>query len=145
MPIVIKKMVAGPKPEPLVEKASPAELINAYPVGKIEKTQAHCDGMYRVVRSEHSNAVVPWWLMASYLYYHHDVSLVSDALYDEMAKDLSSRWGEIRHPHKGMITQEDLLAGTFYGLPAKSYPMSCRAAAKQLVSKQWGLKIDIDH
>ena len=146
MPIIIKKKVAAPAPDPVVvPKPSVSDRMNAVPLGKANPNMPFADGQYLLVRKEHPNSVVAWWLMASYLYYIHDCPLLSDGLYDEMAQDMIARWDEIRHPHKHLITPEHLATGSLHSLAAKDYPLVVRAAAKQVVGRAWGLQIDFEH
>lgn len=75
------------------------------------------------------NGAPPWFMMASLLYYHCDVSLLSDALYDQLAKDIHAEWDKITHPHKFIIGQDALKAGSAYHLAVENYPKSVRGAA----------------
>ncbi|MBN7763732.1 hypothetical protein JYP52_21570 [Nitratireductor aquibiodomus] len=93
------------------------------------------------VLGQSPDAAIPWWLMASYLYYHHDVSLLSDGLYDMIAKAMLEAWPELEHDHKHLITVDDLKAGTLYRLTAKDYPNRTKAAAVGLVDSNMGLSI----
>ena len=54
--------------------------------------------------------------MSSYLYYHADAQVLSDADYDEICKLLLFEWDNISHPHKGLVTRADLEAGTGYAI-----------------------------
>lgn len=76
--------------------------------------------------------IVPWFLMASYLYYCRDVSLLSDALYDRLAKAMLGSWGLIKHQHKFMLTEQDLEAGSLYHLSAADYPSMVKSSACRL-------------
>ena len=73
------------------------------------------------------NMLVNWYLMASYLYYHEDKSLVTDELYDEICQRLLVLLPTIEHPHKHFIEVEALKAGTGYQL--KTYPSIVKKAA----------------
>lgn len=75
---------------------------------------------------------VPWWLMASYLYYCKDKSLLSDAMFDELGETLATRWGDIEHRHKTLI-DPSLTKSGFY-LKPDDYPLICRSAAERLAS-----------
>lgn len=91
------------------------------------------DSQYRYVRALSGNMVVPWLLMAGYAYHIHDVSLLSDGLFDEMCADLLARWDEVSHRHKDVITVEDLRAGSLYRLAAGDYPVTARGACAHLL------------
>jgi hypothetical protein len=80
------------------------------------------------------NLNVPWYLMASYLYYHRDFSLISDSLFDQICLTLDHRWDEIIHAHKHVIDRQDLAAGScFLGLDA--FPSITRSTAEMLAGK----------
>ena len=85
MPIVIRRKVVAPLPEPVITpvKAAPGEML---------------DGMCRAVMAKGPNSVVSWWLMAGYMYYVHDTPIISDALFDEMAKVMDSELGRHHAP-----------------------------------------------
>src|SRR6056300_1342297 len=46
------------------------------------------------------NMTVPWYLMASYAYYVQDDPIISDRLFDLMAKRMLENWDKIEHFHK---------------------------------------------
>ena len=50
------------------------------------------------------NSVVSWWPTAGYMYYVHDTPIISDALFDEMAKVLEASWEGDHAPDKLLIT-----------------------------------------
>lgn len=132
MAIIIKKKAALLTPEPAPVKKP-----------EVEK-QVHgrvLDGMCRVVMSSCPNGVIPWWLIASYLYYIHDMSILSDGLYDEMARDMLARWDKLNHMHKHLITKGDLETGSLYRLKAEQYPGMTKGAAAHLVRGEWGVSI----
>jgi DNA ligase-like, N-terminal NAD+-binding domain len=132
MDIIIRKKVAAPVvAEPIVSRApkqAPKLLL---------------DGQCRLVVEKAPNAIIAWWLIASYLYYHHNVSILSDELYDQMAKDMLEYWGDLEHQHKFLITKDDLRAGTLYRLNADDYPTRVKAAASQVAKVDMGLTISI--
>lgn len=87
----------------------------------IEKMCADsCDG--------NSNMYVPWYLMAAYAYYVEDNPIISDRLFDTMAKRMLEVWDDIEHMHKEHITKEDLEGGTFLG----EYPTRIKFAVEQV-------------
>lgn len=86
------------------------------------------------------NMMVPWFLMASYLYYHRDVSLLTDERYDRLCQDLQQAWPEVEHVHKKVISLEHLKAGTGYSIAPEDYPTICTHAATQLAGIAW-----VDH
>ena len=76
---------------------------------------------------------VSWYLMASYLYYHEDESLLSDELFDGLCKVMDARWGEITHVHKHLVERGDLSAGTGFTLALEDYPSIVKSAAERLI------------
>lgn len=84
------------------------------------------------------NTIVPWVLMASYLYYCKDESLFSDEYYDQLTKELLLKWDEVEHSHKKLITKDDLMAGSLYKLKEKDYPSMCKGAAHHLMAVMKG-------
>lgn len=61
------------------------------------------------------NMLVPYYLMASYSYYKQDNPLFTDALFDNMGKQLLKEWDRVEHYHKHLITKDDLVAGSYLG------------------------------
>lgn len=78
------------------------------------------------------NIAVPWFLMASWLYYHADTSLLTDGRYDALAKQISENWDTIRHRHKVLIDPAALAQGSLYSLPDADYPHLLVSAACHL-------------
>jgi hypothetical protein len=89
------------------------------------------DGRCQAVIEKHPNAVVAWWLMASFLYYHRDVSLLSDDMFDKLGVRLAGNWNGISHPHKHLI-KPDMTKSGFY-IREDDYPLMCKGAALRLV------------
>ena len=82
---------------------------------------------------ENPNMMVPWYLMASYAYYEEDQPILSDGLFDGLAKRMLECWDNIDHLHKDLITTEDLEAGT---LLARDFPERIKGAVKHLRSNK---------
>jgi hypothetical protein len=93
----------------------------------------HDNAAMTVIRGN-INMVVPWYLMASYLYYHRDFSLLSDTLFDQLCVTLDQRWEDISHTHKHVIDRRDLAAGSCL-LPLDAFPSITRGAAEMLAGK----------
>ena len=122
MVLIIKRRAAPP---------APAEEAIAHPV---PPPPTCMDDVFEELYSRRPNAIIGWWLMASYLYYHKHCSLLSDALYDDMARRMLARWDELEHMHKHLITKADLEAGTLFALPLASYTNMIRDSADLLVA-----------
>lgn len=67
------------------------------------------------------------WLMASFLYYKYDISIVGDSDFDMWSKELLKGWDEWEHPHKYLVQKIDLDAGTGYAI--RDYPLIVQGAA----------------
>ena len=78
------------------------------------------------------NMLVPYYLMFSYAYYQENESLISDAEYDQICKDIITNWSEITHWHKPLINLESLKAGTGYDI---RYPERVVNGALALIKK----------
>mgnify|MGYP003433633278 FL=1 len=68
-------------------------------------------------------------LVAGYAYYIEDKAVMPDELFDEACKALKAHWKSFYHPHKRLMKQADLSAGTLYHLKATDYPTIVRLAA----------------
>jgi len=61
----------------------------------------------------HPAACVAWYLCASFLYYHCDISVLSDGAFDELSNWMLRNWEKWQdHPHSSYVSKEDLKAGT---------------------------------
>jgi len=58
---------------------------------------------------------IPMYLMCSYAYYMVDESLIPDHQFDALAKWILDNYDSIEHPHKELVTKDDLKAGTYLG------------------------------
>jgi len=76
--------------------------------------------------NKNKNALVPWFLMASYAYYVMGTSIMSDKEFDNLASKLQKNWSTIKHPHKHLITKEMLAATTGFTL---DYPSIVKYSA----------------
>ena len=82
------------------------------------------------------NMLIPWYLMCSYAYYELDAPLVSDAMYDQMGKELLHNWSEIEHYHKHLITTNMLEAGSYIG----DYPSIVIGAVSEVYKDRVGIQ-----
>lgn len=81
------------------------------------------------------NLTVPWFLMTSWLYYHHDITLVTDTEFDVMTRLMIEHWDTIEHRHKQLITRGMLGAGTAFNLRDEDYPEITKSAASHLAKE----------
>lgn len=85
-----------------------------------------------MIRIENGEASpVAWWLMASYLYYQKNVSILKDETFDWLGHWIKDNWSTIKHPHKRLIKR----SGTFTGYYVKNYPTVVMVAAEQLLEE----------
>ena len=66
------------------------------------------------------------YLMCAYAYYEQDDPLISDQEFDELATFILENYDAIDHPHKHLVTKENLEAGTYLG----EYPNMVIGAVK---------------
>jgi len=76
--------------------------------------------------------LVAWYLMTSFLYYKHDISIITDPCYDHMCAWLKDHLDEIDHPHRHLVDKGALDAGTAYHLTEADYPAMTKGAALRL-------------
>lgn len=162
MPIkIIRRAEAPPQPEPVpVVPAAPAPNqeddgleIPAFlrrtstpkqpTPRKLREAGQPLDGMCQAAIASTPNAIVSWVLMASYLYYHHDIGLLSDGYYDELCRTMLTTWDLLQHEHKRLIKVEDLKAGSLYALKPEDYPQRLKYATRFLVREEWGIEIEV--
>lgn len=85
--------------------------------------------------SDSINMTIPWYLMASYAYYVEDNPIISDSVYDELAKKMLDNWDIIDHRHKSHISKDMLSAGTYLG----EYPPQVEESV-EFVREMYGRK-----
>lgn len=71
------------------------------------------------------------YLMASYLYYIHDMSMLDDSVYDGYCKDLLEQYDTFEHQHKYLLDKEELACGSGYRV-AYTVPLRVKSAAMYL-------------
>jgi NAD-dependent DNA ligase len=62
------------------------------------------------------NKMLAYYLMSCYLYYKHDLAVLSDSDFDELSRELLEHWDEVTHQHKHLVCIDDLKAGTGYAI-----------------------------
>ena len=82
------------------------------------------------VVDDNLNMAVPWYLMASYAYYEEDRPILSDNVFDRLARKILEFWEIIDHLHKDYLNEDMLKAGTFIG----EYPSRVKFALQELRS-----------
>jgi len=81
----------------------------------------------------HINFAVKWFLASSYSYYHLGMSFITDHAFDALCKRIYNDWQYITHAHRGLITKDDLIAGTAYALRSEQYPPVVKSMAQLLL------------
>lgn len=81
------------------------------------------------------DAAVSWYLMSAYGYYVKDYPIISDGMFDKLANIILDNYKKIKHPHKKLISEEDLKAGTLL-LKEEDYPDMCKSAYTRLVREE---------
>lgn len=71
------------------------------------------DRKVRDLCDKNANLIVPNYLMAAYAYYELDQPIITDATFDELAKQGLQHWDTIEHQHKHLLSKNMLSAGTF--------------------------------
>lgn len=74
-------------------------------------------------------------LVAGYAYYIHDIGLTEDTLFDKACQHLLQHWSEVSHPHKHLLREDDLRAGSLYAIPRDAYPLMTRVCAHHLIDQ----------
>lgn len=78
--------------------------------------------------TKNKNMLIPWYIMAAYAYYVNDDPIISDSLYDTLAKQILLEYDNIQHQHKHLIDKDQLEAGTCL----IKYPSIIEGAVKEL-------------
>ncbi len=88
------------------------------------------DAECRAALARSHNLLVPWFLMAQYLYYYRDDPILTDAAFDEVARRLTAEWDGIAHVHKPAAAL--YVEGGQPQLAPHLYPLRARGAACRL-------------
>lgn len=68
-------------------------------------------------------ALVPAYLLHSFLYYHCDTSVISDDEFDWICRAIVESWDDCKsHRHASLLDLEALKAGSGYHIPLSKYP-----------------------
>jgi hypothetical protein len=88
------------------------------------------------VLSRSRNCLIPWYLMTCFAYYHRDVSLISDELFDQICVWLDEEFDNLEHVHKSYVKRDAGSAkGQAYSLREEEYPSMSIYSARSLISK----------
>jgi hypothetical protein len=76
---------------------------------------------------------VPWVLMAAFLYYHRDTTILSDECYDRLTEVVREDFDFIRHPHRDRLASlRGQRTSSLFDLREEDYPLMARSAACRL-------------
>ena len=82
------------------------------------------------------NCLIPWYLMTCFAYYHRNISLISDELFDQICVWLDEEFDNLEHVHKSYVKRDVGSAkGQAYSLREEGYPSMSIYAARNLISK----------
>lgn len=131
-------------PDPKPEHMQFGKVAAQMKLPAIEHQDLMLDGICRAALTSGPGALVSWYLMASWGYYHRDLSLISDGLFDELCVQLIASWDKVQyHPHAKVLDIEALRAGTGYQIKEADYPMIVRSAVRFLVGSETGHTIPL--
>jgi NAD-dependent DNA ligase len=77
-------------------------------------------------------ALVPMYLVHSYLYYIEETPIITDTEYDRLCKKLLNSFDTLTHRHKHLVSKEALQAGTGYHISEDDYPSITKHSAVHL-------------
>ena len=100
--------------------------------GLFKKKESQMNWTYKEVSA--NNTYIEAILTCSYLYYHRPTERVicSDPDFDKICIEALSKWDELEHMHKHLITVGDLEAGTMFGLNKRDYPTIVKVLAMSM-------------
>lgn len=93
------------------------------------------DSYVREIVSQNPNAMVSWYLIASYAYYERNESLLSDHYFDYLCKDLLEQIEDIEHVNKNLLDMSALEAGTGFGI---RYPLRVQHIGESFIRRLLG-------
>jgi hypothetical protein len=88
------------------------------------------DDYCRSVVDRNPSMAIPWVLMAAFLYYHRDETIISDGLYDHLAGLVKARWEHLEHPHKHLLSgMRGEKHYSLFHMREQDYPLRTRGGA----------------
>lgn len=84
------------------------------------------------IRNMHPNALVSWFMIGSYAYYHLDTNVMSDYDFDYLVQRLKDEWNNIDHPHKELIAPTNLDSGSGYDV---DFPLIVKGATVDYLTR----------
>lgn len=81
--------------------------------------------------------LISWWLMSNYAYRIDADPIISDNCYDELCRILLEKFDDLEHPHKHLVTKEDLACGSDFGVAFEDmYPSRVSMAVRSVRQKR---------
>ena len=96
------------------------------------------DRYSRGLIADNPRLMVPWYLMASYLYYEHNTSILSDPWFDHLCARLLEWRPLLAHQHLHLVEPEALEVGTGFQLDFDNFPRLITDAARHLAKNLEG-------
>lgn len=89
---------------------------------------AECGGATRA----NPNMLIPWFLMAQYLYYYRDCIIISDGTFDYVSREMVRKWANLTHVHKpaaALYVEQGRPQLLVHEYPSMARGAACRLAA----------------
>lgn len=83
------------------------------------------------IKNLSSNRLVPYYLMAGWLYNSRDNIIMTDDAWDHLVKRLAKEWNTVDHIHKKYIDPDSFDTATSQYLTDERVPLMARSAAIQ--------------
>ena len=77
-----------------------------------------------------SNQLLSWFLISSYCYYRLADPIMTDADFDHLTRRLQEEYDNVDHPHKYLVTEDNLKAGTGFDI---KYPSIVKGTSMQIL------------
>lgn len=88
------------------------------------------DKHFKKLIDDNPNMMVPWWIMAAWAYEVASSPILSDAAFDQLAKDLDECWDLVEHRHKKLLDRKLLKSSLAI---REKWPGIAIGAAKSLI------------
>ena len=99
---------------------------------KLEIVGGNYDEAARKAFKINPASAISFYLAASYLYYHRDISILSDNTYDRLSMWLLENIDKLEHPNHNLIDKDALKAGTAFQIKEDDYPLRVKVSAEGL-------------
>lgn len=141
MKLIFKKPVteAVARPAGKLTFKTQTKVLKPQAAPEKPKSVSNLDALAKEDIDRSINCLVPWYLMASYLYYHRDTSLLSDAFYDRICFELDTNFTQIKHWHKPFVDRKQLKSGTGYSIRFDKMPVRIIIAANTMAHEYLGV------